>query len=483
MRLPRVARKPDPLQKLLAQPEFEAVPVALVSHCQAVPLGVLVRIILEQLLDPVSLERLQQEHAARQYTRELTMHALVGLMIQVAAGNRASVFAAYQADQASETPTITTTVQAVYQKLGRTEPALSEALVRFSATQLRPLVESLPRAAQPVLAGYRTRILDGNVLTKTEHRLKPLRSKANGCLPGKGVVVYDPDLNLVTDLVLAEDAYAQERVLARELLPRVRPGDLWLADRHFCTAPFTFGVAQGGGCFLVRQHQSNLTVEPITELRPRGKTKTGEVFEQRVRIRNAATDASLEVRRIEIRLFSETRDGESVIGLLTNLPDSVQAVVVADGYLQRWSIEKLFQFITDSLHCEVPGLGQPRAALLAFAMALLAANALAVVRASLRAAHGVQAEAEVSGYYLADEIGADYRTLMKYLPADQWKRCRDLPTAALARLLPEIARHVNLRALQRHPRGPKKPTPKRTHDRRHSHYSTYRLLNEAEDSC
>ena len=161
MRLPRAARKPDPLQKLLAQPEFKAVPVALVAHCQAVPLGVLVRIILEQLLDPVSLERLQQEHAARQFTRALTMHALVGLMIQVSAGSRASVFAAYQADHASETPTITTTVQAVYQKLGRTEPALSAALVRFSATQLRRLLESMPRAAQPVLAGYRTRILDG----------------------------------------------------------------------------------------------------------------------------------------------------------------------------------------------------------------------------------------------------------------------------------------------------------------------------------
>ena len=77
--------------------------------------------------------------------------------------------------------------------------------------------------------------------------------------------------------------------------------------------------------------------------------------------------------------------------------------------------------LTVSLHCEVPGLGKPKAALFAFAMSLMASNALAVVRASLRAAHGKEAEAEVSGYYLADEVAAEYRTLAKYVPAEKWK--------------------------------------------------------------
>jgi IS4 transposase len=378
---------------------------------------------------------------------------------------------------------IATKPQALYQKLGRLEPALSAAVVRFRFEQLRLLVALLPTAAPPVLAGYRTRILDGNVLTKSEHRLKPLRSKANGCLPGKSVVVYDADVGLVSDVVVAEDAYAQERALARALLPRVQPGDLWIADRHFCTAPFAFGVAQRGGCFVVRQHQSNLPVEPLDDLRPCGRTDTGAVFEQRVRVRAAATGAVMELRRLEIRLWQATRDGERVLGLLTNLPAALEATTIANVYRQRWQIETLFQFMTDSLHCEVPSLSQPRAALFAFVMAVVAANALTTVRATLRAAHGVEAEAAVSGYYLADEIGADYRMLLKYVSADQWADWRALPVADLARLLPAIARRVNLRALQRHPRGPKKPAPKRVRDQGHSHYSTYRLLKEAEDSC
>ncbi len=104
--------------------------------------------------------------------------------------------------------------------------------------------------------------------------------------------------------------------------------------------------------------------------------------------------------------------------------------------------------LTVSLHCEVPGLGKPKAALFAFAMSLVASNALAVVRASLRAAHGKEAEAEVSGYYLADEIAAEYRTLAKYLPAEKWKGWRELGAKEMASLLGSIQKKsVELRWL------------------------------------
>jgi IS4 transposase len=483
MRLRPAPKKPDPVEVLLALAGDGTVPEFSIAPCKAMPLGVMVRVLLDRVVNDDLLQPLMKQHAPKQYTRELTLTALVRLMLQLSAGNRASLFAAYQADRASEKPTITTSYQALYQKLGRVQPSLTEAIVRCSCLQMRPLLEEMAAAEPPLLPGYRTRILDGNVLTKTEHRLKPLRAKANGCLPGKSVVVYEPEVGLVTDLILAEDAYAQERVLARDLLPRVQANDLWIADRHFCTAPFTFGVARRGGFFLVRQHQSNLPVEPLTELRACGATPTGKVYEQRVRTVDAASGETMEVRRIEIRLFGLTRDGDSVIALLTNLPETVAALTIAPLYLQRWRIETLFQFMTQSLHCEVASLGQPRAALFAFAMALVAANALTAVRAALRAAHGAAAEAEVSGYYLADEMGADYRVLLKFVPPKQWQDWRDTPAQDLARFLKAVAGLVNLQALQRHPRGPKKPQPKRFHDKRHSHYSTYRLLKEDEEEC
>ena len=108
MLLPPTPKKPDPIERLLRQPAFEPVPMAIVEHAQAVPLGILVRGTMEWLLDETVLEQLFQQYATEQYTRELTIAALVGLLIQVSAGVRASVYAAYKADQVAPEPAIST---------------------------------------------------------------------------------------------------------------------------------------------------------------------------------------------------------------------------------------------------------------------------------------------------------------------------------------------------------------------------------------
>ena len=102
----------------------------------------------------------------------------------------------------------------------------------------------MPRARAEPLPGYRLRILDGNVLAGTDHRLTPLRQWINACLPGKSLVVYEPGLGLVTDVVLCEDAYTQERALLTQILPRVNAKDLFVADRNFCTTRFVFGIQE-----------------------------------------------------------------------------------------------------------------------------------------------------------------------------------------------------------------------------------------------
>jgi IS4 transposase len=484
MRLRPPPKKPNPLAELLTRPDFQEIPVAIVTHAEAIPLGVMVRGTMEWMLDEAALQQLFQQQAPDQYTRELTMDAIVKLLIQVSAGVRASVFAAFKKDQESAEPLITTSFQALYAKIGRINPSVSEALVRHSADKLTPVLQTMPVAVKEPLPGYRLRILDGNVLTGTDHRLTALRRWLNACLPGKSLVVYEPALGLVTDLVLCEDAYTQERALLQQLLPRVQAKDLWVADRNFCTTKFVFGVQRRQGFFVVRQHKANLPCEPRGRLRKCGATETGVVYEQQMQVTDPQTGEEQTLRRIEVRLFEKTRDGERTLALLTNLPDTVSALQIAEIYRTRWTIEIHFQFLTESLHCEVPGLGHPRAALLMFAMALVAGNALAAVRGSLRNAHGSEAAAEVSGYYLADEIAGDYRAVMKYLPADQWRGWQTLEPKALAKLLTALAARVSLGGLTRSRRGPKKPrNPKPAYNKRHKHFSTARLLKEAKDTC
>jgi hypothetical protein len=48
-----------------------------------------------------------------------------------------------------------------------------------------------------------------------------------------------------------------------------------------------------------------------------------------------------DVRVVRVRLESPTRDGEEVVEILTNLPESVSAVKVAEVYLGRWGSRRL----------------------------------------------------------------------------------------------------------------------------------------------
>ena len=136
----------------------------------------------------------------------------------------------------------------------------------------------------------------------------------------------------------------------------------------------------------------------------------------------------------------------------------------------------VFLEIAQTLACEVNTLGYPKAALFAFCLALQAYNAVALLKAALRAAHGrKQVTEEVSGYYLALEIEPTYAGMMIAIPAKHWKVFRRLSVVKLATVLREIAGQASLPRYRKHPRGPKKPPPRRSaHKLRCPAYQGYR---------
>src|SRR3954468_20239849 len=188
------------------------------------PLSVMARGVLENALNPQVVDQLFEDVADKQYTRRLLFSSIVDLMSLVVCRIRPALPAAYQA----HAETIDASIQAVYGKLDRTEPALSAALVHTTAARLGPVIDAMDGARAPWLPGYHVKILDGNHLAGTEHRLKELRTIGAGALPGQALVVLDPRLMLATDVVLCEDGHAQERSLLDQVLELVRPGDLWI---------------------------------------------------------------------------------------------------------------------------------------------------------------------------------------------------------------------------------------------------------------
>ena len=147
-------------------------------------------------------------------------------------------------------------------------------------------------------------------------------------------------------------------------------------------------------------------------------------------------------------------------------------------YRKRWKIEVAFQELTQDLNSEINTLGYPKAALFAFSIALIAYNVMSVIKAALRSVHGADVvEEEVSGYYVANELSAVYPGMMIAIPENHWQIFGRMKPQEFADMLRFLASKVNLRRFKKHPRGPKKPQPKRTYDQKHPHASTFRLIS------
>lgn len=439
------------------------------------PISVMVHGLLSRALCPEGLDRLFEETAERQYTKNLLFSTTVDVMASVVCRIRPSVHAAYQAKKEE----IGVSVRALYDKLECLEPGVSATLVQHTADQLRPIIVRLKGARPPLLPGYTVKILDGNHLASTQRRLKVLRDVVAGPLPGQTLVVLEPDTGLASAVICGEDGHAQERALLWQIWPEVEERDVWIADRNFCTTGFLFGLASRGAFFVIRQHKQSLHWTRQSRRRRLGRTKTGVLYEQRLWLEDE-DGGELVVRRVTLKLDRPTRDGETEIHLLTNLPAAVSAKRVALLYQGRWSVEHLFQNLTTLLKCEVNTLAYPKAALFGFCVALAASNVLATVKAALRAAHPkVAVDAEVSDFYLADELAGTYRGLLIALPESEWKFLTELTENEFVLWLREMAKGVRLERLRKHPRGPKKPRPKRTRFARHPHVATSRLLAQA----
>jgi IS4 transposase len=325
--------------------------------------------------------------------------------------------------------------------------------------------------------GYHIKVLDGNHLSATEHRLKELRGTWAAPLPGQALVVLDQQRMLITEVFLNEDGHAQERRLIAAVLQQVQADDLWIEDRNFCTLGLMFGMARRGAAFVVRQH-GQVQGELVGRLTRQGASRSGSVYEQPLLIRDPDGGETMRVRRITVKLIEPTRNGDTTLHILTNVPPQrAAAAQLARVYGKRWSIETAFFEITTTLSCEINTLGYPKAALFTFCLALLAYTAVSLIKAALRCAHGRQkVNEEVSSYYLALEIGRAYDGMMIAIPAPHWTFFRALSDKEFANALQELASSVNLARYQKHPRGPKKKPPERTAYQNGKHVSTAKLL-------
>jgi hypothetical protein len=438
---------------------------------QKKPLCVMTRCILDHVLTE-ELDDVFAQCRHRQFERDIKFSALAVSVADVTLGFCGNFNQAYKKHHEE----LAASVVAYYGKLNRLEPAISEGAVRFAAAKTTELLDALGGKPPAVLGGYRCSVLDGNHLTKTEKHIGELRGLAAAALPGTVVGKFNLEGQCFERAYLLEDAHDQESTVLDRVVADLQAKELVIADRHFCIVRFLLDVAQKCGFFVIRQH-GRLKGELLGKRRKVGRSDTGMVYQQKLRIRESGSDRVLVVRRITVELDKPTRDGDREIHVLSNVPGKhATAVELAQLYHDRWEIENAFYVLTMTLTCEVKSVGHPRAALFLFCMAMVAFNARQVLYAALRTAHEASAVDAMSEHSVALAIEKPMDGLLTAIPPGEWDEVVPSTASGRADFLRQVSRHVDVAGLRKSVRGPKKAPPPRQRCSRTAHVSTYRLL-------
>lgn len=444
------------------------------KFCEKSPISVMARGLIENVLTAERLDACFEQASDGQYTRQLLFSTVFQLMTLVTTKVFPSVNAAYQSHKEEMNASLTS----VYNKLNGLNVGVSEALVNETAQDLKTVINKMKGCATPLLPGFRLKLLDGNCIEATDRRLKVLRHTGAAALPGKLLVVYEPEYQMATEIIALEDGHAQERSALDKLLPNVSRNDVYVMDRNFCTQKFLDDIAVLDAFYIVRQH-GNMPYEALEPEKQVGRIETGTVYEQWITIKSESDGTPRKVRRIRIHLKNETRDGDRNLFILTNLTKaSADARKIAALYRHRWKIETMFQQLESYLESEVNSLGYPKAAIFGFAVSVVAYNIMATIKAALRSSHGEEKiENEVSGYYIAGELARTREGMELILEPEEWKPFELMSKIELAKQLQCLSKKVVLSKYKKHKRGPKKKSVREKINKAQPHISTARLLN------
>lgn len=441
------------------------------------PLAVMTRCIAGALLND-KLDDLFDQNRSRQYSDTIKFSTVATSMAEIALGtvkNRNQAYLKYKEElQASKV--------AYYGKLNRTETSVSESVVRYSAEQASELLGQLNFQPWEVLPGYHCFSLDGNHFQKTQKRLKETRGLCAAPLTGTIVARLDHQTGLFDQAYLLEDAHAQEATVLDRAVEDFSPRDLIIADRHFCVVRFLLKIANNqNACFVIRQH-GRLKGKLRGKRKRVGKTDSGVVYEQALEICDG--DDTLVVRRITVELDEPTRDGDTEIHILSNVPKGdARACKLAKIYRERWEIENAFHVLTMTLNCEMRSNCYPRCALFQFCMAMLAYNCRQVLLAALYSEHEQEDVEAMSQYQVALDIVKPMGGMLTAISEQEWAEQTPQRAAGIAKFLRRVSRHVDVRKYRKSVRGPKRPPPKRKRCKAGTHVSTHRLLEKRKQRC
>ena len=275
---------------------------------------------------------------------------------------------------------LTVGIRAVYGKLGRLPLPLSQAFLSETTARLNQILPCHLSAPLPEsLRRFQVVAIDGKKIKNLAKRLKPLRGVQGKALGGKGLVALLLNTQLAIATEDALDGEANDAPLTPALLSQVKallPGPLlYLADAQFCDLTIPRLMVDQGASFVVRfSNKMGFYPENTQHWRD---SQGREVCEEW-----GWLGSPKDPRRMFVRRLTLQRPGEADVAIVTDLTDAdkVPGQDLLDVYLQRWTIERVFQQVTEVFQLQSLIGSTPQGALFQFSLCLLLYNIIQIVR-------------------------------------------------------------------------------------------------------
>lgn len=348
------------------------------------------------VMRPAFLQTVFQKHRGRSFEDVLSFPLMVELMSDALLQHEGSGRQACL--RADEDHLLPTCIEAFYGKLRRLPVSLSIGFLEEATQRLRALRPAAARSdEQP--ASLRDLILimvDGKALKNVAKRLLVSRGRSGKLLGGRLLVAYVPAEGVVPSFAAHEDGEANEARLIPDLIPRARQviagTRLWILDRQFCDLTQPRVLAEDGDHFLIRYHsKTSFHADPSRPATASRDAQGRAVCDEWGWLGSPTSKHRRYVRRVHLQ-----RPGEEEVILVSDLLEAGQypATDLLAAYLQRWSIESVFQQVTEVFELRHFIGSTPQATIFQAAFCFLLFNLLQVIREHLAAAQSTPCRVE-----------------------------------------------------------------------------------------
>lgn len=336
---------------------------------------------LSYLTAPDYLNTLYERYRGRSFEVDLSFGSMFYLLSDALLTHNGSLLAAVKVAQ--KDPAFVVSEQAVYGKLGRCPESLSHAFLEEGATRLMDVMNPVASPIPKSLQDFEVVVIDGKKLKNVAKRLKPARSYRGSVLGGKVLAGVDLATGLIRFMSSHQDGETNDVPLVMPLLNQMRcfPSEkprLEVLDSQFCDLGLPKLFEDEGHYYVIRW--SKKTSFERDEQRPlkSGVNNQGLTYSDEWGFMGAKNDK----RRRYVRRITLHRPGEEDVMIFTNLlsAETYPAVDLLQVYLQRWTIENIFQQLTEVFHLQHLISSSPRGTIFQFAFCSMLYNQLMLQR-------------------------------------------------------------------------------------------------------